>query len=84
MKMLVKTTFLEFNNTIQYMPTFISLKDSSGVSICLVGQKEESFYTISWACSTDGTPFVVAGGINGIIRVIDAGSEKIHKVINGF
>ncbi|KAJ7948488.1 polycomb group protein FERTILIZATION-INDEPENDENT ENDOSPERM [Quillaja saponaria] len=45
--------------------------------------KDESFYTVSWACNTDGTPFVVAGGINGIIRVIDAGSEKIHRSFVG-
>ncbi|GMN56181.1 hypothetical protein TIFTF001_025306 [Ficus carica] len=45
--------------------------------------KDESFYTVSWACNIDGTPFVVAGGINGIIRVIDAGSEKIHKSFVG-
>lgn len=48
--------------------------------MCFVDQKDESFYTVSWACNTDGTPFIVAGGINGLIRVIDAGSEKIHKV----
>ncbi|EEF39534.1 fertilization-independent endosperm protein, putative [Ricinus communis] len=41
--------------------------------------KDESFYTVSWACNIDGTPFAVAGGINGIIRVIDASNEKIHK-----
>ncbi|GMP51661.1 hypothetical protein CsSME_00017806 [Camellia sinensis var. sinensis] len=41
--------------------------------------KDESFYTVSWACNTDGTPLLVAGGINGIIRVIDAGNEKMHK-----
>lgn len=45
-----------------------------------VDQKDESFYTVSWAFNVDGSPFVVAGGINGIIRVIDAGSEKIYKV----
>lgn len=49
-------------------------------SMCFVHQKDESFYTVSWACNVDGTPFIVAGGLNGIIRVIDAGSEKIHKV----
>jgi hypothetical protein len=49
-------------------------------SMCFVDQKDESFYTVSWACNVDGTPFVVAGGLNGILRVIDAGSEKIHKV----
>ncbi|KAH1218549.1 Polycomb group protein FIE1 [Glycine max] len=41
--------------------------------------KNESFYTVGWACNVDGTPLVVAGGLNGVIRVIDAGSEKIHK-----
>ncbi|KAK1283948.1 Polycomb group protein FIE2 [Acorus calamus] len=45
--------------------------------------KEESFYTLSWACNLDGTPFLVAGGINGIIRVIDCGSEKIHRSFVG-
>jgi len=48
--------------------------------MCFVDQKDESFYTVTWACHVDGTPFVVAGGLNGILRVIDAGSEKIHKV----
>ncbi|KAE8693418.1 Polycomb group protein FERTILIZATION-INDEPENDENT ENDOSPERM [Hibiscus syriacus] len=51
---------------------------------CLEGdQKDESFYTVSWACSVDGAPFVVAGDINGIIRVIDASNEKIHKSFVG-
>lgn len=49
-------------------------------SIYFVDQKDESFYTVSWACNNAGTSFAVAGGINGIIRVIDAGSEKIDKV----
>lgn len=50
--------------------------------MCFLNQKDESFYTVTWACSTDGTPLLVAGGINGIIRVIDAGNEKIHKVLD--
>ncbi|KAI3860516.1 hypothetical protein MKX03_017898, partial [Papaver bracteatum] len=45
--------------------------------------KEESFYTLSWACNTDGNPLLVAGGLNRIIRVIDAGCEKIHKSLVG-
>lgn len=48
--------------------------------MCHVDQKDESFYTVSWACNVDGTPFLVAGGINGIIRVIDVSNEKLHKV----
>lgn len=49
--------------------------------MCCVNQKDESFYTVSWACNIDGSPFLVAGGINGVIRVIDAGKEKLHKVL---
>lgn len=45
--------------------------------------KDESFYTVSWACDIDRSPFIVAGGINGIIRIISAGSEKIHKSFVG-
>ncbi|KAL2927337.1 Polycomb group protein FIE1 [Bienertia sinuspersici] len=41
--------------------------------------KEESFYTVTWACDIDCTPFIVAGGSNGVIRVIDAANEKLHK-----
>ena len=43
-------------------------------------QKEESFYTLSWTCKVDGSPLLVAGGINGVIRVIDIDSETIYKV----
>nr|WIL94302.1 FIE2 [Gladiolus x hybridus] len=45
--------------------------------------KDESFYTLSWACNVDGMPLLVAGGSNGIIRVINAGSEKLHKSFVG-
>lgn len=55
--------------------------DSSCYCVCYVDQKDESFYTVSWACNIDGTPFLVAGGLNGIIRVIDTGNEKIYKVV---
>ncbi|KAG4981349.1 hypothetical protein JHK82_034590 [Glycine max] len=45
--------------------------------------KDESFYTVGWACNVNGTPLVVTGGLNGVIRVIDAGSEKIHSIFVG-
>ncbi|KAK3199479.1 hypothetical protein Dsin_022894 [Dipteronia sinensis] len=45
--------------------------------------KDESFYTVSWACNVDGSPFLVAGGYNGIMRVIDTGNEKPHKSFVG-
>lgn len=59
----------------------LSLKPFANVIfVRFVDQKDESFYTVSWACNVDGTPFLVAGGFNGTIRVIDCGSEKIDKV----
>jgi polycomb protein EED len=45
--------------------------------------KEESFYTVSWACGVNGNPYVAAGGVKGIIRVIDVNSETIHKSLVG-
>jgi hypothetical protein len=42
--------------------------------------KDESFYTLSWACDLDGTPLLVAAGSNGIIRVINCATEKLLKV----
>lgn len=68
-------TFRIFIHKTLFLKTF-------AVSMCFLNQKDESFYTVTWACSTDGTPLLVAGGINGIIRVIDAGNEKIHKVLD--
>lgn len=47
-------------------------------------QKEESFYTVSWVCGVNGNPYVAAGGVKGIIRVIDVNSETIHKVLLHF
>ncbi|VVA98962.1 unnamed protein product [Arabis nemorensis] len=43
----------------------------------------ESFYTVSWACGVNGKPFVAAGGVKGIIRVIDVDNEMIHKSLVG-
>lgn len=64
---------------------FFQLKMHFSHTMCYcvwyVYQKDESFYTVSWACNIDGTPFLVAGGLNGIIRVIDTGNEKIYKVV---
>lgn len=54
------------------------------MSMCSGDQKEESFYTVSWACGVNGNPFVAAGGVKGIIRVIDVNSEMIHKVLSHF
>ncbi|QCE09814.1 polycomb group protein FERTILIZATION-INDEPENDENT ENDOSPERM-like [Vigna unguiculata] len=45
--------------------------------------KDESFYTVCWACSDDGSPYIVAGGSKGIIRVIDSGRESIYRSFIG-
>lgn len=50
------------------------------MSICFGDQMEESFYTISWACGVEGNPFVAAGGVKGIIRVINVKDQMVHKV----
>ncbi|KAG2271200.1 hypothetical protein Bca52824_065755 [Brassica carinata] len=41
--------------------------------------KGESFYTASWACDVERNPFVVAGGLNGIIRVINVNDKMVYK-----
>ncbi|KAK4491970.1 hypothetical protein RD792_002754 [Penstemon davidsonii] len=39
----------------------------------------DSRYFNAFDTAGDGTPFLVAGGLNGIIGVIDTGNEKIYK-----
>ncbi|KAL5230736.1 hypothetical protein ABZP36_029512 [Zizania latifolia] len=49
----------------------------------LADDETESFYTVSWACDTDGTPLLVAAGKSGVIRIINCATEKIHKTLVG-
>jgi len=47
----------------------------------ILSQKDESFYTLSWARDhVDGSPLLVAAGSNGIIQVINCATEKLAKV----
>ncbi|CAM6101382.1 unnamed protein product [Calypogeia fissa] len=46
-------------------------------------QKDESFYTVSWACDNEGLPLLVASGSNGVIRVIDCSKENLLKTLVG-
>ncbi|CAG7876885.1 unnamed protein product [Brassica rapa] len=46
-------------------------------------EDEESFYTASWACDVERNPFVVAGGFNGRIRVINVNDKIVHKTLVG-
>ncbi|KAF8662676.1 hypothetical protein HU200_056279 [Digitaria exilis] len=42
--------------------------------------KDESFYTLSWARDhVDKSPLMVVGGSNGIIRIINCATEKLSK-----
>ncbi|WZZ61298.1 hypothetical protein YC2023_061405 [Brassica napus] len=52
------------------------------MSMCF-GDQEESFYTASWACVVERNPFVVAGGFNGRIRVINVNDKMVHKTLVG-
>ncbi|EFJ32504.1 hypothetical protein SELMODRAFT_143777 [Selaginella moellendorffii] len=45
--------------------------------------KDESFYTVTWACDLSGLPLLIASGSNGIIRVIDCGMERLSKSFVG-
>lgn len=45
-----------------------------------VAQKEEEFYTVSWAVGNGGSPLLACSGSNGVIRIIDCGTEKLLKV----
>ncbi|KAK4484373.1 hypothetical protein RD792_006952 [Penstemon davidsonii] len=74
------STFNFFNS---YTVILMNSYSQIWCAVYRVDQKDESFYTVSWACNIDGTPFLVAGGLNGIIRVIDTGSEKIYKSFVG-
>jgi polycomb protein EED len=41
--------------------------------------KEEEFYTVSWAIGRDGSALLACSGSNGVIRVIDCETEKLQK-----
>ncbi|KAF8655398.1 hypothetical protein HU200_061139 [Digitaria exilis] len=46
--------------------------------------KDESFYTLSWAHDhVDKSPLLVVGGSNGIIRIINCATEKLSKSLTG-
>lgn len=46
-----------------------------------LSQKDESFYTLSWACNhVDDSPLLVVGGSNGIIQIINYTTKKLLKV----
>ncbi|KOM26351.1 hypothetical protein LR48_Vigan252s006300 [Vigna angularis] len=80
----------------RYLNVFVTVGDNRiTVYQCLEGgviavlqsyvddDKDESFYTVGWACSDEGSPFIVAGGSKGIIRIIDAGRESIYRSFIG-
>ncbi|KAJ0974325.1 hypothetical protein J5N97_016290 [Dioscorea zingiberensis] len=46
-------------------------------------QRADSFYTWSWAFKIDGTLFLVAGGSNVLICVINVGNVEINKSLVG-
>ena len=45
--------------------------------------KEEEFYTVSWAIGRDGSALLACSGSNGVIRVIDCETEKLQKSFVG-
>lgn len=45
--------------------------------------KEEEFYTVSWAVGDGGSPLLACSGSNGVIRIVDCGTEKLLKSFVG-
>ncbi|KAJ7522208.1 hypothetical protein O6H91_18G001400 [Diphasiastrum complanatum] len=45
--------------------------------------KEETFYTVTWASDDRGSPLLVASGSTGILHVINSGKEKSSKSLVG-
>ncbi|XP_010230658.1 polycomb group protein FIE2 isoform X1 [Brachypodium distachyon] len=45
--------------------------------------KDEEFFTLSWAADLVGSPLLVAAGNNGIIQVINCGTGKLLKTLVG-
>lgn len=66
--------------------TIYHLSENNGLAVLqtyLDDDKEEAFYTVSWACDDFKSPLLIASGSNGVIRVIDAGKESISKSFVG-
>lgn len=66
--------------------TVYHLLDNNGLGVLQTyvdDDKEEAFYTVSWACDDASSPLLIASGSNGIIRVIDANKEKLCKTFVG-
>ncbi|CAK9225721.1 unnamed protein product [Sphagnum troendelagicum] len=45
--------------------------------------KEEEFYTVSWAVGDNGSPLLACSGSNGVIRIVDCGKGSFLKSFIG-
>ncbi|KAG0553662.1 hypothetical protein M758_12G029000 [Ceratodon purpureus] len=45
--------------------------------------KEEEFYTVSWAVGKDGSPLLACSGSKGVVRVVDCESETLQRSFVG-
>ncbi|KAH6558440.1 hypothetical protein KP509_1Z063500 [Ceratopteris richardii] len=66
--------------------TIYQLLENNGLAVLQTyvdEDKDEAFYTVSWACDTANSPYLIASGSSGVIRAINADREKLHKSFVG-
>ncbi|MCO5558478.1 hypothetical protein L7F22_012062 [Adiantum nelumboides] len=66
--------------------TIYQLLENNGIAVLQTyvdDDKEEAFYTVSWACDDSNSSLLIASGSNGVIRVINTGKEKLFKSLVG-
>ncbi len=61
---------------------FVAVKINHSLAVLMVAspQKEEEFYTVSWAVGDNGSPLLACSGSNGVIRIVDCGKGSFLKV----
>ncbi len=61
---------------------FVTVKINHSLAVLMVAspQKEEEFYTVSWAVGDNGSPLLACSGSNGVIRIVDCGKWSFLKV----
>lgn len=64
---------------------FVAVKINHSLAFLMVAspQKEEEFYTVSWAVGDNGSPLLACSGSNGVIRIVDCGKGSFLKSFIG-
>ncbi|WVZ00209.1 hypothetical protein V8G54_026278 [Vigna mungo] len=63
----------------RYLNVFVTVGGNRVTVINALNEGLLLFCSLMWTRIDEGSPFIVAGGSKGIIRVIDAGRESIYR-----